>query len=56
MSDTNIEKVSSASFLWQYSIDRAEVEEMAGKQLLNAEWYALADRLDDAIASILSAL
>ena len=56
MSDTNRTEVSSASFLWEYNIDRAEVEEMAGKQLLNSEWYALTDRLDDAIASILSSL
>lgn len=54
MSDTN--NISSASFLWEYTIDRAEVEEIAGKQLLNSEWYALTDRLDDAIASILSSL
>jgi hypothetical protein len=54
MSDTN--NVSTASFLWEYSIDRAEIEEQLGRQVLGEEWYAITDKLDDAVVSVLSAL
>jgi hypothetical protein len=57
MSDTNrTEKVSTGSFLWEYHIDRGELEDQLERQVSGEEWYSLMSNLDDAIAGILSAL
>lgn len=53
MSDTNI---STSNFLWQYTVDRSELENQLERQVDADEWYSLKDKLDDAIAEILSAL
>ena len=53
MSDTNI---STSNFLWEYTIDREELENQLERQIHSDEWYDIKDKLDSAIAEILSAL
>lgn len=55
MSDANT-NFSTDNFLWEYTIDRGELENQLGRQVDADEWYALKDSLDDAIAGLLSAL
>jgi hypothetical protein len=52
MSDTNL----TSNFLWDYTIDREELENQLERNLSAEEWYKLKDNLDDAIAGILSEL
>lgn len=56
MSNTNRTEVSTGNFLWNYTVDRGELEDQLERQIDGDEWYAIKDRLDDAIAGILSAL
>ena len=55
MSDTNF-SVDTSNFLWEYTVDRGELESQLGRQVDADEWYTIKDSLDDAIAGLLSAL
>ena len=52
MSNTNI----TNNFLWEYTIDREELENQLERNISAEEWYKLKDNLDDAIAGILTQL
>ena len=52
MSDTNI----TNNFLWEYTIDREELESQLERNIGATEWYKLKDDLDDSIAGILTEL
>lgn len=54
MSDTN--NISSTSFLWEYTLDREELENQLERQIHSDEWYDIKDKLDSAIVEILSTL
>ena len=50
--DTNL----TNNFLWEYTIDREELESQLERHISAEQWYKLKDDLDDAIAGILTQL
>lgn len=42
--------------IWSYQVMRDEVESQIGRYLDSEEWYALEERLDEAVLEVLSKL